>query len=45
MTVRNRVSVVVSEVARSVALSGQVNPGVLHRGFSGAEGFPGFDCP
>ncbi len=36
---------VVADVARSGALSGQVNPGVLHRGFADAEQFPGFDCP
>jgi hypothetical protein len=36
---------VISDVAHSGALSGQVNPGVLHRGFAGAEDFPGFDCP
>ena len=35
----------VSDVARSGALSGEVNPGVLHRGFAGAEVFPGFECP
>lgn len=36
---------VVSQVARSGALGGEVNPGVLHQGFAGAEAFPGFDCP
>jgi len=36
---------VVSEVARSGALDGQINPGVLHSGFAEAEAFPGFDCP
>ena len=36
---------VVASVARIRALSGEVNPGVLHRGFAGAEEFPGFDCP
>jgi hypothetical protein len=36
---------VVSQVARSGALGGEVNPGVLHRGFAGAEAFPDFDCP
>jgi hypothetical protein len=36
---------VISDVAHSGALSGQVNPGVLHSGFAGAEDFPGFDCP
>jgi hypothetical protein len=36
---------VVSQVARTGALTGEVNPGVLHQGFAGAESFPGFDCP
>jgi len=36
---------VISDVARSGALSGKVNPGVLHSGFAGADGFPEFDCP
>ncbi len=36
---------VVSDVARSEALSGEVNPGVLHHGFAGAEELPAFDCP
>lgn len=36
---------VISDVAHSGALSGQVNPGVLHRGFAVAEDFPSFDCP
>ncbi len=35
---------VLADVARSGELSGEVNPGVLHRGFAGAEDFPGFDC-
>lgn len=37
-------SVVASE-ARSKHLSGDVNPGVLHQGFAGAEAFPFFSCP
>jgi hypothetical protein len=36
---------VISDVAHSGALSGRVNSGVLHRGFAGAEDFPGFDGP
>ena len=36
---------VMSQVARSGVLGGEVNPGVLHQGFAGAEAFPGFDCP
>lgn len=36
---------VVSQVARSGVLTGEVNPGVLHEGFAGAETFPGFACP
>ncbi len=36
---------VISDVAHSRALGSQVNPGVLHRGFAGADDFPGFDCP
>jgi hypothetical protein len=36
---------VISDVARSETLSGELNPGVLHRGFADAEDFPGFDCP
>ncbi len=36
---------VIADVARSGALNGEVNPGVLHSGFAGAEDFPGFDCP
>ena len=32
-------------VVSQVALTGEVNPGVLHQGIAGAESFPGFDCP
>lgn len=36
---------VVAQVARTGALDGEVNPGILHQGFAGAESFPDFDCP
>lgn len=36
---------VVAQVARSHVLGGELNPGVLHQGFAGAESFPGFGCP